>query len=282
MENEKELKHKTVDTYAEDMARVLQDDKEGLVKKIIHEAEEREAEKKNFSPESTKNKIYMFLSFLLVALAVSILVISIWGRQMQTVSVPEQFSHLISIEKSFFIEVDGLAREAVIASVANEIRQTDLKDGGVEGIYLTSNKQVVGLRSFINLLEMSFAPGPFELVSDNFLIGATNMGAKESFILIKVRSMLDVFTPMRDWEGKMFAELYQLFNLQLNSENNYLLTKTWEDGVIDNKNARILTDTEGNIVMMYVFADEASVVIISGRDGAREVMLRLRQSEIKK
>jgi len=282
MENEKELKHKTVDTYAEDMARVIENDKEGLVKKIIHEAEERESEKKNLSPESTKNKVYMFLSFLLVAIALGILFISIWNKSINTVAVPPQFVPLISSEKSFYIEVGGLDKRSIVGSVVNEMERTDLKAGGVEGIYLTVGKQVIGLRTFISLLEMSFVPGPVEFVSEEFLIGVTNMEGKEPFILLKVRSMIDIFDQIRAWEGNMFADLYQLFNVPLSSENNYLLTKSWEDGVIDNKNARILSDTDGNIVMMYVFADEASVVIISGRDGAREVMLRLQQSEIKK
>src|SRR3989338_5325498 len=71
-EEDNKTENKFVETYAEDMARVIKDDHEGLVKKIIHEQELKDLEKKNFSPESKKNKIYMLtsLAFLFAALTV--------------------------------------------------------------------------------------------------------------------------------------------------------------------------------------------------------------------
>ena len=48
-------KSRVIETYAEDMAQVLENDKGGLIKKIIHEEEEHEAEKRNLSPQSKKN-----------------------------------------------------------------------------------------------------------------------------------------------------------------------------------------------------------------------------------
>ena len=57
MEGDIKTNHGVVETYAEDMAKVIEDDKSGLVKKIIHGAEEHEIEKINLSPESKKNKL---------------------------------------------------------------------------------------------------------------------------------------------------------------------------------------------------------------------------------
>ncbi|MEX2052341.1 MAG: hypothetical protein WD991_01420 [Candidatus Paceibacterota bacterium] len=283
MDKENEVKHLAVETYAEDMAQVIQDDREGLVKKIIHEQEQREAERKNFSPESKKNKFYMFLSIVLVFSALGILFFSILKNETTSVEIQDQFVPFLPSEKSFFIEVAAFDKTEIASSIRNELARSDLRQGGVEGIYLTKNKTaIMGLREFISIFEMSFVPGDPALISDSFLIGITNIEQKELFFLFKVRSMLDIFGPMRAWEREIFPELYDLFGFELNSENNYLLYKEWQDGVIENKNARILTESGGNIVMMYVFADDASVVILSGRNGAKEVMLRLQQSQIKK
>ena len=62
MENNKKIvepkiEHKLVETYAEDMARVIQNDHDGLVRKIIHEQEEHDAQKKELSPQSKKNQL---------------------------------------------------------------------------------------------------------------------------------------------------------------------------------------------------------------------------------
>ena len=64
MDQEKKIENKIVETYADDMAKVLESDTGGLVKKIIHGEEEHEAEKRNFSPESQRNKIFMALGAL--------------------------------------------------------------------------------------------------------------------------------------------------------------------------------------------------------------------------
>ncbi len=51
--SDKPVKSFIMETYAEDMASVISNDKEGLVQKIIHEQEDRENQKKNESPDST-------------------------------------------------------------------------------------------------------------------------------------------------------------------------------------------------------------------------------------
>ena len=57
MESDNNLKAKKVETYADDMAKAISGGQGGLIKKIIHEEEEKEALKKNISPESEKNKL---------------------------------------------------------------------------------------------------------------------------------------------------------------------------------------------------------------------------------
>ena len=42
MQNNESIKPKIVETYAEDMAKVIEDDRGGLIKKIIHSEEEHE------------------------------------------------------------------------------------------------------------------------------------------------------------------------------------------------------------------------------------------------
>ena len=56
---------KIVETFAEDMAKVIEDDKSGILKKIINDEEEHEKVKMNLSPSSKKNKLFMFLSLFL-------------------------------------------------------------------------------------------------------------------------------------------------------------------------------------------------------------------------
>lgn len=289
MEQNNKTPNAVVETFADDMAEVLENDKEGLVKKIIEGAEAQEAEKKNLSPESKKNKIFMIASIALLSLAAGTLAFFILTRGPKTVSVEKQFTPIIFNDKTSFIEISGLKKDEIEQLVLNKVNSTGVKNMGVEGIYPTINKQIAGLRGFLALIKSSFAPSKEEaLVSDNFLIGVVNVGADPEkanrpgfFMLIKTRSIPDIFEAMRAWESKMFFDLRGFLGVDLNSETTYLLTKDFEDNIVENKNARLLYDNNKKLVLMYVFTDDNSVVITNSEEAAHEIMLRLASKKTK-
>ncbi len=289
MDKEKEINHKLVQTYAEDMAQVLADDKSGLVKKIIHGEEEHEKEKRNLSPESAKNRLYMIIGLLFILLGLGTLFFFFGKKEAPTIAVERQFVPLIFSDASTSIDIDGLTKEKISQAVANAVLKTEVKAGGVEGIYLVLGKRDVGLREFTSLIQGNFVvPGSKLLVDDRFLMGALNTKTGvttpggDFFMLLKMRSLTDIFDAMRSWEAKMFFDLQGFFGIEVSSENKYLLTADFEDGIIENKNARILYDKDKEIVMLYIFADDNSVVITSTEAAAREIMTRLAASQIKK
>ena len=100
MDQNKEIKNKVVETYAEDMARVIGDNKGGLIKKIIHGEEEHEIMKRNLSPESKKNKLYMLFSILLVFLASMTLSYFILNTNVKTVPLESKPVPIIPAAKS--------------------------------------------------------------------------------------------------------------------------------------------------------------------------------------
>jgi hypothetical protein len=276
---ENKTQNKVIETYAEDMAEVIGNDTEGLIKKIIHGAEEQEKEKNKLSPESKQNKMFMSMGIVLVVVAIIALSFISLQKKSDTVSVQGQFMPLIFNDQTAYLEIAGLKADEIKHTVFNEVNTTEVKDGGVDGIYLTENKSVIGLRRFLFLTKSNFVPGSSTLfVSDNFLIGAVNNGF---FMLIKDRSTPDIFDSLRNWEGKMFYDLHGFIGVPVTSDTSYLLTKDFEDGIVENKNARILYDTNGNIVLMYLFADDNSVIITSSQEAAHEVVLRLVSGQVK-
>ena len=287
---ENEESNKLVKTYAEDMARVLENDKEGLVKKIIHGEEQHEQEKKNLSPESKKNKLFMLIGLILIFLALLILSYFLLKKEeISTVAVQEQFIPIIFNDKSTFVEVGTFNKEETVQTILSHVNNTEVKIGGVEGIYLTENKKIVGLRRFISIIKGNFVPAENKLlVDDNFLMGSMLTGLKSSsptagdfFILLKTRSLSDIFDSMRAWEEKMLTDLHKFIGINLSAETNYLFTKDFEDGIVENKNARILRNKDGGIVLMYVFANENSVIITGSEPVTHEIILRLASAEKK-
>jgi hypothetical protein len=282
MDNPNKANHPSVETYAEDMAKVIGGDQGGLIRKIIHEEEEKELQKNSESPESRKNKIYLYLGVVLIVLALATVLFFLLRKKNDTVAVIEPAKELIFNDKTFFIEIAGLTKEQIAASVASEVNGSNIKIGGVEGIHLTENKRVIGLRRFLELIKANFVPGDAALVSDSFLLGIANNNTKDFFILLKSRSSLDIFNPLRAWEDKMFADLHGFFGLELNQSTGYLAALDFKDDIIENKNARVLYDKGGDIELMYVYIDDNSVAIARTTAAIREVMLRLQSSQVKK
>lgn len=280
-DNKQESQRAKVETLAEDMARVIEGDKEGLIKKIIHEQEQSEMEKKNLSPESQKNKLFMYAGFALVFISLFVFLFAESQHKDNTVPVVVPAETLIFHDKSFFIEIGELNQKQIAASIKNEVDNSSVKIGGVEGIYLTVNKQIIGFHKFTNLVESSLSLEDGS-ISDNFLLGVVNGNSKDLFILLKTESMIDVFPLLRSWEDKMFNELAPFFGYFTSQDNKYLATKDFQDEIIENKNARVLLDDSNQIVLMYVFADDKSIIITNTASAVREVMLRLLGSEVKK
>lgn len=275
-------KNKIVQTYVDDMTDAIEHSQGGVIKNMIHEQEASEILKKELSPESKKNKFFMLISFVLVFCATLLLSFFYFRTHNNTVEPEKQFQQLIFNDASTFTEVKDLTKDQIAQTVLNKVNNTKVKSGGVEGIYLTENQNIIGLRKFIDYIKGNFVAGDLVFVGDNFLMGVVNGETKNFFILIKVRSTADVFDAFQAWENKMFSDLQGFFDIAISPETKYLLTKEFQDGIIQNKNARILYDGDNEIVLMYIFADDNSVVVADNENAVREVMLRLASSQIKK
>ncbi len=288
MEKDKIQNPKVVQTYVEDMAKVLEGETGGAIKDIIHSAEAEEKIKKSLSPQSLKNRLFMYLGILFVAIGFGLLAYFIARGTAPSIPVQKQYTPIIFTDQNVLLPVDDLKKDPIAKKFLGEMNRTTVKVGQIEAIYPSINKNIIGLRKFIATIDGSFVPGDNSFVDDNFLMGVVNSkidatsSSKNFFILVKMRSLADIFNPIHAWENKMFTDLHGFLGIDLSAETKYLFTKDFEDGIIENKNARILYDQGGQIVLMYVFANDNSVVITDSVNAVREIMLRLATSKIQK
>ncbi len=283
------IKIPKVKTYADDMVGVIQDGGEGLVKKIMEEQAQQEHIKRTMTVQSRKNVMYMILAILIVLLAIAgVVALVIYQKNNETVEVAPRVTPVLFTDKTELIEIEGFSKRDISSSVRNLVRNTTLELGRIRDISLTENGQAVTLERFLKLTEGSFPVARTDLVR-NFFIGVLgrDVGVEEAkggelFFLLKVISFNDVFVTMRFWEKKMFGDLYDFFGIDITPENSYLLTKDFEDGIVENKNARVLYDNNRNIVFSYVFIDDKTIVISTSPAPVREVILRLTYGEVRK
>lgn len=232
MEPENNNAYKNTETYAEDIARVIGSGDAGMVKKIIHGEGEHEEEKKKSLPESKKNQLFMLFGAIIVLISFAVIMsMFLLKKHISTVEIEKTFTPIIFNDKSTFIEVKDLKKDAIAQSVFNEVVTTNLKEAGLEGIYLNLNKKSIDLKKFISLIEGNLSLGKIPGVgfdNDKFLLGVFNIPTKietsadkSFFILLKVSSLPEIFSSMRDWENKMFLDLHGFFGLDLSPETKY-------------------------------------------------------------
>ena len=289
MENLEPTKIPKVQTYADDMVGALQDGGENLVKNIIQEQAQQEHMKRAMTVQSRKNILYMILAVLIVLSAIAgVVALFIYQKKNETVEVAPRVTPILFTDKTELIEIEGFSKRDISSSVKNLVHVTTLELGKIREISLTENGQSVGLERFLKLTEGNFPIARTDLVRNFFMgvlgrdVGVEEAKGGELFFLLKVISFNDVFSTMGFWEKKMFGDLYDFFGIDINPENTYLLTKDFEDGIIENKNARVLYDNNRNIVFAYVFIDDKTIVISTSSAPVREVILRLTYGEVRK
>jgi hypothetical protein len=288
IENQTETHVPVVETLAGDMADVIGSGTGTSVKDIIRGAEENDAEKKRLSPKSKENKIFTITGVLFLVLAFATVAFLFYRKNSGTVVIEKQFTPIVFTDQSVPLEISGFKKDEIEQAVLGEINTAKMKTGGVEGIYLTENGQMIGLRKFISLINSHFTPSDNPIfVNDNFLVGfvknQTSIPATPStgfFILIKVRSATDIFDSLRTWEPNILTDLHGFLGTKIGSDTSYLFTKDFTDSIIENKNARVLYDKDGNIVVMYIFADDNSVIITDSENAANIVMQRLASGQV--
>ncbi len=273
MEGDNKLKGKDIETFTGDMVKAIESDRAGLVKKIIHENEEHEEEKKNLSPESKKNKLFVVISGVLVVSAVAVLSFVLFLKLSGNTPAPIPPSYsFIFLDRTVFRPIDGLSRDKITEVIRDETENSAVKEGGIEGIYLTENKKTISLRRFLSLLrEEELEPGDFPPIDDNFLAGVLNEGGKVPFFLLKVNSFVDIFPVMRGWEDDMPEDFRGIFGGEFAGGEGLV----WQDGVVENKNARILKGKDESVLMMYVFVSDSYVLITDARAATAEVVRRV-------
>ena len=183
-----------IETYAEDMAKAAESLQGMEIKKMIEKDEQYGMQEENLSPVSKKNKTLMILSaVLIIATIIIIFLIFKLNNKVATVTVTQQNNTIIFTEKTQFLPIDTLTKDQIIQTIKNEISASDVKNNGIEAIYLTENSNVIGWSRFASLLQMNVPAEITNYADDAFLIGVYRSTAKNFFILLKVRSFTDIF-----------------------------------------------------------------------------------------
>jgi hypothetical protein len=103
---------------------------------------------------------------------------------------------------------------------------------------------------------------------------APRLADESIFIIIKLESFENAFAGMLAWEAKMLEDLGPLFSTRELAANTPSDT-AFEDVTERNKDARVLRNPEGEVVLLYSFFDNNTLIITDSEETLRVILNRL-------
>ena len=144
-------------------------------------------------------------------------------------------------------------------------------------------------QQFISALAPDVPNTLLRTLEPNFLLGVHSFNnTNQPFLILSVDSYEQGFAGMLAWETTMSQDLAPLFptTSSLPAPSTVAATSTqvintgFTDNVVDNHDARVLLDQNGNSILLWAFLDQQTIVITTNQYTLTEIISRLKASPI--
>ena len=271
-------------TYKDDVAESVKSKKTSLVRMVIAESERRETETEIESPRSKRNLIFISLSAVLFILGASggIYVFNKYRGADEPVPITEdKAASLIFAETQKEIPVTGRSSASIIQAFAAEITGANIRLDTIEHISPTEEtaegKARPSAQRFFFFLDNRMPANLLRSLTPDFMLGVHAFNGNQPFLILTTDYYENSFAGLLTWERYMARDLLPLFGINKN-EDDPIFERPFQDRVVKNRDARILYDDLGQIIIMYVFKDKRTVIVTTSENTLDEVVKRLNAS----
>ena len=205
-----------------------------------------------------------------------------------------------------FISVDGVAdiplasgqgRETTLSNLTQVKNASTLSLGLIEQLRpiaaSTTNPSasvLIATQPFIAFLAPSAPANLVRTLGPLFLLGVHTFDTPQPFLILKTDSYEQAFSGMLAWEGSMRRDLLPLFDYTPSRHINGSNASTtppatlspggFTDAIVENHDARVLTNDAGDIYFLWTFLDRTTIVITTNEYTLREVIARLKDAPL--
>ena len=280
---ETKISPKSIRTYQSDMADAVRMN-EGSVIKIAVAEQERKAREQQVEIKTERvGTVFAIGSILLALIGVGVLGYSFIATREKEVVVtgtPLNQSLVINDGTKALI-VTGKNKQEIAKEFLELSRAPQEKNGAILNINPlvdeSTSKNRLTSKEFIGALQTSM-PGPlYRSLDDMYMIGSVTLKETGSpFVILKPTSFDYAYSGMLQWEKKMVDDFFLMYDIDVSGENEYLLSKPFQDSILKNQDARVLYDNQGQVVLLYLFVNNDDLIIIAKDESAiLEILNRL-------
>jgi hypothetical protein len=278
-----------VRTYATDIAEMMRKEKGSIIKIALAEQTRREKFQKKKDPTSTKNVIVVMLGFILIVGGIMVFIYAIINQNKPVSVVNTNNGILPSLfftENQVQIDMSNLNKSELFNAIQLQVENKTLVLKTINNLFIsyntTSGQTQVPSTVFVQKLNLNVPDNLFQNLYSQFMLGIYAKEPKNNlFVVFKIKDFNDSFIAMRDWEGTMLSDLVRLFRIDTSSAGKNIFNKNFETVTLGNKEARVIKDSEGNVMLAYIFLNSKTIMITSDTDSVEEVVKRLNLQTLK-
>lgn len=299
MEEEKKLSDaqtniKTIHTYTSDMADAVRMNEASVIKIALAEQKkhEQEALYKKAEGSPLSKTLLIFSGALIIILAIGGIYYVVTKKNTQSVlqgGVTKNIEALISYDDQSYIDLTTVTSlNDALGSIDTEVKRVG-KLGGIRSLFFThrvgEQSEIAPVEDVLALIGAS-APSSFvRSVSGPYMVGTYQpINPREEahlFLLFQSKDFNQSYAGMLAWEKTLLGDVFGLFHIDVSGNRKELFERPWKDIIIENRNARILYDRQGNEVLYYIFINKDNIIVTESQETIREVSARLLTKKIK-
>lgn len=282
------LQEGEVRTYATDIGEMMKKEKGSVIKIALAEQKRRDEYKKKTDPTATRNIVVIMFGFILIVGGIMIFIYSIINRAkpIPVTNYAQTFPSFIFTENQVQIDMTELNRTELVNAIKVQVENTTLGAETINNLFVSyrsgKTQSQVPATVFLQKLGIEVPDMLFQNLYPAFSLGVYNQAeGNDLFMLFRIKDFNDTFLAMRDWEATMLTELVRLYDIDTSEYGKDIFNKDFETQTLFNKEARLLRDEDGQVILSYIFLDTRTVMITTDTDSVEEVINRLNLQTIK-
>ncbi|MBU6431219.1 MAG: hypothetical protein KGJ58_00445 [Patescibacteria group bacterium] len=208
-----------------------------------------------------------------------------------------QIKSLITADSNKEINLDEIGGNDLNSLLSDSLKLAGAAENSIRNIYITENNKsagkeklpnkVISSKKFMSLINSRMPDSLLRSLKTEYMLGVHYSNGNHPFIILKTDSYENAFAGMLLWEKNMRADLSGLFSLNGESSSGEATAtaphvsagnKDFEDVLVKNKDARVLKNSDDNVILIYSLFDKETVIIAANTDTLAELFDRIIRS----
>jgi hypothetical protein len=290
-------KKSIVRTYKDDIASAIKDNHLSSINIAMAENQKSRGQTNLKEKETrpnifSKNKAVIFVSLILILVSIaSLYAIYLFRSKNSTPLITQnEFLSIITTDYKDELDTNIINKSKFIDILASRINDIQIPVNNIYNIYsvtgTSTNKRLITPDEFITLAKFRTPDIIKRTFLSNFMVGMFSFDRNLPFVILKSSYFDNAYAGMLEWEKNLEKDFRVLFRLEGYETSNNLVSeltpteqKKFEDGVVSNKNVRLLRGEDGKIMFLYGIIDQETIIITVSDQSFRELVNRLNKEK---